>query len=103
MKNTAFSRRLLVFRIRFLFCREVPHTVLRDRKRRDPIYTRLTHSRAYTDRGRGSGEIIQRRRKKEHEKTEKSEKIEKREEKKSEKINEINIDIKNFVGLIKFA
>ena len=35
--------------------------------------------------------------------TEKSEKIEKREEKKSEKINEINIDIKNFVSLIKFA
>lgn len=35
--------------------------------------------------------------------TEKSEKIEKREEKKSEKINEINIDIKNFVRLIKFA
>lgn len=32
-----------------------------------------------------------------------TEKIEKREEKKSEKINEINIDIKNFVGLIKFA
>lgn len=35
--------------------------------------------------------------------TEKSEKIEKKEEKKSEKINEINIDIKNFVSLIKFA
>lgn len=35
--------------------------------------------------------------------TEKSEKIEKREEKKNEKINEINIDIKNFVSLIKFA
>ncbi len=32
-----------------------------------------------------------------------TEKIEKREEKKSEKINEINIDIKNFVSLIKFA
>lgn len=32
-----------------------------------------------------------------------TEKIEKREEKKSEKINEINSDIKNFVGLIKFA